>query len=810
VLPVTAILFPANLFETDTFPLLLTPGRIALKGNPRSVGPLQHREFVVGGYGFKTMGLLFAPQRSRSLYGRSAAAILVFTLAWPILAAAGSSVGAEVIAVEASLGQPDLCATGLVDTSGEIDTQAVDAAIAEFEQVSPGTAVYARVYDDNTDLDAARQQILGQCGTSEDYIFVAIDVPSQESSVSGSAFGDQLAEDIRTGAMRESLRSGDLSGGLTGAFRDASIVVEGLGNEVIIDREAPEPESESNNLGSYILAGSVIGLAGVGGGVIVRNRRKQLAERRQTFATRIAEPRIRMGAARERDARLSHQGERFGRTVEGRTLDQLRHMQHEVGTAGNDAERQATLLGKATPDGIQTATNDELMLGETRLSEFTEALGRYQAALDKLTAFGELLDRLRVALPTKRALLIDELDDADALGSERTKAGWKIDAARERLVTLRTTIIGVTFDELRLDLLEMSDRLEGAEAELFSARYEVEAVVDRPKGIADWAKELEIAEYAQRSRVDKTSVRLASVVVPHSPDSWRWVSDHTDEAAARLDRSVAHRASGLSLVPSQDWAGAGAELETAGLELNAADALLDELDTLMIDLEQARAESPGMMRAAVQELEELKSFVAAKATDLAPEYHLNPQKVQAVLEEMGRELTARRPNYLRVAQTLDRVDRQMDLMLIESQEEAQRIAALRRELVREISRAKRAIKRAHETLGWTIFSTRKTKLEDLEADLNRLNGSWEQQIDQAAAIADSAVAIREAIIHDRRRRNTGLIIVGGSGAHRGGGGWSSSGGGGGFGGGGGGGGFGGGGFGGGGGSFGGGSSTGGW
>jgi hypothetical protein len=180
---------------------------------------------------------------------------------------------------------------------------------------------------------------------------------------------------------------------------------------------------------------------------------------------------------------------------------------------------------------------------------------------------------------------------------------------------------------------------------------------------------------------------------------------------------------------------------------------------------------------------------------------------------MGTELTSRRPNYLRVARTLDRIDRQMDQMLVESQEEAKRIAALRRELAREISRAKRAIQRANETLGWTIFSTRKAKLDDLETDLNRLNGSWEQQIDQAAAIADAAVAIREAIIHERRRRNTGLIIVGSGKGHRGGG-WGSSGGGsGGFGGGGfggGGGGFGGGGFGGGGGSFGGGGSTGGW
>jgi hypothetical protein len=731
------------------------------------------------------------------------AAILAFSVA-VLASAAGSPASAAGSSADFALGQTDVCAVGLVDATGDIDAAGVAEAIAEFEQVSPGTAVYARVYDDNTDLDTARQQILDQCGTSNDYLFVAIDVPSEQSSVFGSAFGTQLAEDIRIGSMRDSLGSGDLSGGLVGAIQDAAVVVEGLDGEVIIERDDPEPESDSNNLGSYILAGSVIGLAGAGGGVMIRNRRKQLAERRQTFATRVAEPRIRMGAARERDARLSEQGERFSRTVESRTLDQLRHLQHEVGIAGNDAERHATLLSNATPEGIETASNDELIQGETRLSDFSEALGRYQMALDKLTAFGELLDRLRVSLPTKRALLIEELDDADALVSERVSAGWKVDGPKARLAEARTTVAGVTFEELRLDLLELSDRLEAAEAVLFSARHDVVSVVDRPQGVADWAAELETAEAEARIRVDKTAVRFANVVIPHSPDSWRWATEHTDTAAARIDRSTQQRTSGLSLVPSQEWDGAGRKLETAGLELNAVDALLDELDTLMIDLEQARAESPGMMRAAVQELEELRSFVASKSTDLAPEFHLNPQKIQAVLEEMGGELTQRRPNYLRVARTLDRVDRQMDQMLIESQEEAKRIAALRRELAREISRARRSLQRANETLGWTVFSTRKAKLEDLEADLDRLNGSWEQQIDQAVAVADSAVAIREAIIHERRRRNTGLIIVGGSGGHRGGG-WSSGGGGGfgGFGGGGGG-------FGGGGGSFGGGGSTGGW
>ncbi|MFW2384011.1 MAG: hypothetical protein ACN4GZ_19825 [Acidimicrobiales bacterium] len=723
----------------------------------------------------------------------------------------GPAAAAAAQTADVALVQTELCATGLVDATGEIDASEVGDAVADFAAVSPETVVYVRVYDDGTDLDSARQEILDQCGTESMYLFVGIDVPTQTSSVFGSDIGAQLADDIRTGAMSENLQAGDLTGGLVSALEDAAIVVGSLDDDVVIDRDAPEPESESSNLGSFILAGSVIGLAGVGGGVMVRNRRKQLMVRRQTFATKVAEPRVRMGAARERDARLSDQGERFGRTVEGRTLDQLRHLQHQVGTAGNDAERHATLLSKATPDGIDSASNEELLQGETRLSEFSEALERYQGALDKLTAFGELLDRLRVALPTKVDLMLDELDEADALARERTGAGWKVDEARERLSHARSQVDAVKLDELRLDLLEISDQLEAAEAELFAARHDVEVVVNKPQGLADWATELESADLAERTRIDKTAVRFANVVVPHSPDSWRWATEHTDSALAYLDRSAAHRSEGLALVPSQEWEDAAAHLETAGLELNAADALLDELDTLMVDLEQARAESPGMMRAAAQELEELRSFVASRATDLAPEYHLKPQKVQAVLEEMGRELTARRPNYLRVARTLDRIDRQMDQMLIDSQEEAKRIAALRRELTREIARAKRAIQRANETVGWTIFSARKAKLDDLEADLTRLNGSWEQQIDQAAAIADSAVAIREAIIHERRRRNTGIIIVGGSGGNRGGGGWGS-GGGGGFGGfgSGGGGSFGGGGFGGGGGSFGGGGSTGSW
>ncbi len=249
-----------------------------------------------------------------------------------------------------------------------------------------------------------------------------------------------------------------------------------------------------------------------------------------------------------------------------------------------------------------------------------------------------------------------------------------------RLAGSRTTVERIGLDDLKLDLLELSDRLEQAEAELFSARHEIQAVADRPARLNEWAQELERAESEQRKRADTTGVRFAAVITPHGPQSWRWAVDHVDTALGRLDRAVATSGTAATAIPDQDWATAGAQLEAAGLELNAADALFDELDTLMVDLEQARLECPGMMRAAAQELSELRSFVASKSTDLAPEFHLNPERVQEVLEEMGRELTKQRPNYLRVARTLDRVDRQMDQMLAESQEEAKRIEALRREL----------------------------------------------------------------------------------------------------------------------------------
>ncbi len=712
--------------------------------------------------------------------------------------------------------QDDQCQAGLVDLSGQIDAGEVEAAIADFQAAAADTVVYARVYDDNTDLDDARSDILAACGTSATYLFVAIDIPSQQSSVFSSDFGDQIGQDIRTGAMSERLRGGDLTGGIVAAITDATDIQAITDETLEVERdEVPisEPEPTSST-GSLILAGSVVGLAGVGGGVMLRNRRKQLNERRDTFQTKVAEPRIRMGAARERDARLSEQGERFAHTVDGRTLDELRHLQHQVGTSGNDAERGASLLTKATPGGIDSASSEELQLGETRLAEFGESLDRYQLALDALTAFGELLDRLRVALPTKHGLLMEELDDADDLAGRRVRSGWKIDEALADLATARATVSGVVFDELKLDLLEMSDQLEEAEAVLFAARHEAEVVVDRPKGLHDWAFEIEVAEREERTRIAKTEEKFAATIVPHSPESWRWATEHTDNATKRLDRADIRRAQGLELVPAQDWKGAANELENAGLELNAADELLDELDTLMIDLEQARIESPSLMKAAVQELDQLQRFVASRATDLSPKYHLNPQKVQSVLEEMARELTDRRPNYLRVARTLDRIDRQMDQMLIESQEEAARVEALRRQLNREVARANRAIQRAQQTLGWTIFSSRKGQLEGLSDQLDQLAGSWEDKIDMAGRIADTAVSIREQIIHERRRRNTGFIIVGGSGG-RSGGGWGSSGGGGGFGGFSGGGGFGGGSFGGGsfgggGGSFGGGGSTGGW
>lgn len=134
-----------------------------------------------------------------------------------------------------------------------------------------------------------------------------------------------------------------------------------------------------------------------------------------------------------------------------------------------------------------------------------------------------------------------------------------------------------------------------------------------------------------------------------------------------------------------------------------------------------------------------------------------------------------KPNYLRVAETADRINRQLDEVLLGAKEQHLRMESLRRELEREIARARRALSRARRSLGWELFSSRDGRaLDGLEDGLTRLPQDVEVAIDSAAEIADDALRIQERIIGRRRRSGTWISTGGGSWTS-GGGGWSSGG-----------------------------------
>lgn len=169
-----------------------------------------------------------------------------------------------------------------------------------------------------------------------------------------------------------------------------------------------------------------------------------------------------------------------------------------------------------------------------------------------------------------------------------------------------------------------------------------------------------------------------------------------------------------------------------------------------------------------------------------------------------------------MAETGYQINRQMDELLASAKDDQAEMAALRREAVREIARAERALARARRSLGWELIQSRDgDTLDTLEEKLRALPDHPAEQVDLAGQVADAALRVQERIIARRRRNSTWVIVGGGGGGFGGSGGGTSSGGfaggGGSFGGGGfagGGRSFGGGGFSGGGHSFGGGRSTG--
>ena len=159
------------------------------------------------------------------------------------------------------------------------------------------------------------------------------------------------------------------------------------------------------------------------------------------------------------------------------------------------------------------------------------------------------------------------------------------------------------------------------------------------------------------------------------------------------------------------------------------------------------------------------------AGDLGPDVVGSPARVDAAIDGLEAELAAARPNHLRVAQTADRMNREIDALLATARQQHEHMEALRRQAEREVARAQGAISRARQAVGWQIFGGGDgDELDLLERRLAELPADPEERFRQADGIADAALAVQERAIA-RRRRQSNWIVVGSTT-----GGWGSSGG----------------------------------
>ncbi|MGB5760612.1 MAG: hypothetical protein WBM50_27110, partial [Acidimicrobiales bacterium] len=524
----------------------------------------------------------------------------------------------------------------------------------------------------------------------------------------------------------------------------------------------------------WAIGGGVAGIAACGGVFLLVNRYRRLTSARNDFARSSAGPVARLGVLRERDARLTAQADVWSKTTEGRTLLNLQGLLREVDAGRAAADRTAGLLSQSIPDGAENAAMDEIGRAQERVIELSRALDLHDESLDRLTAFGAHIDHLRVALPAKARLLDDEVDEALEMSEQRESEGWSVEGQRTELERIGETIDGLDFERLELDLLALSDIVETAEARLFAVGHYLQSLPSRVNSLKKWNAGLEAAADLELRRIDDLRRQFATAAATHASDSWQWAADYPEQAVEELNAAEQLQDVAISqLISAHHFDEAGRQLDAAGLRLMAADHLLDQVDDLIVDLDQAMAEAPGIVAQCDDVLRDLTDFIGRHQQDLVPELVSRPADLARAIEGLQRELRQKKPNYLRVAETGDRINRQIDQLLVEAKDQQLRTEALRREMRREVARAERAVSRARRSLGWELFESRDgSALDDLEQSLRRLPDDPAAASLAAAEIADDALRIQERIIA-RRRRGGVWVTTGGGGLSTGGGGWIS-------------------------------------
>ncbi len=684
------------------------------------------------------------------------------------------------------------CSEEIVDVAGVLDNEVVAEAAAAVD-----ATIIVRTIDTvppEVDLATLIDEIVIECfaadGTvREDLAFFsfAVDDRVADVFVGPEMPGGSIPQDL-SDTMTAQFGQGDFTGGVVAAIEELDELLAEMATfdddpptdtgpvegETSVGAESATGDDGDDGGLSTVLSGAavVVGGAGAGGWLLVR-RRTRLKERRAALQAAAAQPRIEVGSVREQSLRLESQAELWSKTVSGRTTEVLLDLRHRARTAAAETERAVALLGAATPDGIDEASNAELAAAEGRLTELVAAIERNGTCLDALAAFGARLDHLRVALPAKKDLLLTEIGDARALARQRVGEGWTVDEPEARLDEVATIVDAVDLNQFDPDLLSVSERIEEAEAVLFAADHELQSLPDRPAAIAEWRNRQSEAVALERRRIEAAAELVATMTAAHHPDSWRWAAEHPEEAGGLLDDAEQLATATEPLVVHQAFDEAGRQLEQAGLRLAAADDLLDQLEDLAIDLTHALTEAPGIVAEARQVADEFGTFVERHRGDLSEDLRQRPAAVDRVIEGLVAELAQPLPNHLRVAEVGDRLNQELDEHLAAAVEQHERMEALRRQAAREIARTRRSIDRARQSIGWQLFpSAEARELDEIEARFGRLPADLEERVRLARALGIQAGGVQERIIA-RRRRNNNWVVVGG-GSSGGGGGWGGS------------------------------------
>lgn len=706
----------------------------------------------------------------------------------------GAIFGVTGFSAQAAAQDNPNCETPVVDVGADVDVAQVQDAIDSVAVDGPTYIVrsYATVPD--ADLVALLDQLIETCfagsggNIRDDLILFSVSRQDRVSVVQiGQSWVGAIPESerdwLRTEIMSPQFAQENFTGGLVDAIvaadqllLEAQLANPDTSSDVASDSTS-DPESDlgsenapasENGIGNpveirrdgsgrtplYAIAGA-LALILIGGSIFALvNSRRKVAAARRTLEKALSEPRLKVGALRERFDRLAGQADVWERTTAGKSKARLRSLLRENTEAQQEVERSAALLSTTIPNGIENGSPTELRRATTAGVALSKTLENQELELDRLTAFGAHLDHLRIALPTKKELLTEELDEVELLAASRQSQGWDTDNSRSVLAGIEQGLSGVNFDDLELDLLSLSAFVEQAEADLFATDHHLENLPNQLESLVNWDTELDEAAELELKRIDALRKELSVLARDHASSSWDWAVDHPEQALEELE--MAHRQQEIAMseqLPAQQLQEAGKSLERAGLHLIQADRQLDEVDDLLVDLEQARIETPGLLVQAEEILTDLTKFVSVNAADLDQRFQNEPAEFAGAIAGIETELSLERPNYLRVAETLDRINRRLDEALAGAKDAQARAQALRREAEREVARADRTLRRTERALGWELIPSKDGRAVDrLREALSDLPDDPQQRIIVAANIADGALQVQERIIARRRRR----------------------------------------------------------